>query len=228
MSKTEYAWVIQRDDGKFLQRIFYNKYGTLVYSFTNKKERSHQFSNYSKALTELAKTKNCKIIEIEKPLYNIGFAKTKHNGRKDRLYAIWSSIKQRCCNEGDKSYKNYGGRGIKMCNEWLDYSNFRDWAYNNGYDKNAQTNKCTIDRIDNNGNYEPDNCRWVDRKEQNKNKRNNHLITFNNETKTLLEWAKEYSINPFTLLNRINAGWDIKKALNKKVARYKKIRVVGE
>ena len=63
------------------------------------------------------------------------------------------------------------------------------------------------------------------KKEQNKNKRNNHLITFNNETKTLFEWAKEYSINPFTLLNRINAGWDIKKALNKKVARYKKFEL---
>ena len=140
----------------------------------------------------------------------------------DRTYF---HIKDRCYNKRGEYYRLYGGRGIKMCNEWLDYSNFRDWAYNNGYDKNAQTNKCTIDRIDNNGNYEPDNCRWVDRKEQNKNKRNNHLITFNNETKTLFEWAKEYSINPFTLLNRINAGWDIKKALNKKVARYKKLEL---
>lgn len=81
-------------------------------------------------------------------------------------------MKRRCYNKNSKDYMFYGGRGIEVCDEWLhNYPNFREWAYANGYDKDAPYGKCTIDRIDVNGNYCPDNCRWVDMKTQCKNRR---------------------------------------------------------
>lgn len=81
-------------------------------------------------------------------------------------------MRHRCANSNDASYKYYGGRGITVCEEWGDYERFRNWALANGYDPNAPQGECTIDRIDVNGNYEPSNCRWVDMKTQNANKRN--------------------------------------------------------
>lgn len=93
-------------------------------------------------------------------------------GWKARLYNVWKSMRNRCSNPKDKSYGNYGGRGIRVCKEWNDsFIAFATWAYANGYDKNTKYGECTIDRIDVNGNYEPDNCRFVSIAEQNANKR---------------------------------------------------------
>lgn len=95
-----------------------------------------------------------------------------HGLSKTRLYGVFRDMKTRCYNSHSKDYKNYGGRGIRICDEWLcDYTKFAKWAIENGYDENASKMKCTIDRIDNNGNYEPSNCRWVGMDVQNRNQR---------------------------------------------------------
>lgn len=89
----------------------------------------------------------------------------------DRLYFVWRGMISRCRTKTASGYQYYGARGIRVCDEWLDYSTFKEWAYKNGYDDKAESYKCTIDRIDVNGNYEPSNCRFVDMKTQNQNKR---------------------------------------------------------
>ena len=94
-----------------------------------------------------------------------------HGDRDARLYAVWKGMKRRCENKTDNSYQWYGAKGVSVCEEWHDYAAFRAWAIANGYDENAEYGKCTIDRIDPCGNYEPSNCRWVSMAEQNRNKR---------------------------------------------------------
>lgn len=103
--------------------------------------------------------------------------KLEHHGLcKSRLYWVWHSMKDRCYNPKATSYKHYGGRGIKVCDEWKNsFKTFYDWSYSNGYDENAPRNKCTIDRINNDGDYEPSNCRWVDAKIQASNQRKRNI-----------------------------------------------------
>lgn len=112
-------------------------------------------------------TKSCGCIQKD--------AVTKHGDcrvkQKSRLYVIWRSMIARCEHPNRKDYVYYGGRGIKVCQEWKRYENFKEWAFANGYDEHADFGKCTIDRIDVDGNYEPSNCRWVDMATQNRNKR---------------------------------------------------------
>lgn len=124
-------------------------------------------------------TKSCGCLHM-KQLEEIDRTKISHakhgatdkNGHCERLYNVWKGMKNRCNRKNGDSYKYYGARGITVCDEWInDYAEFRRWALENGYDENAPHGKCTIDRINNNGNYEPNNCRFVSMKEQNANKR---------------------------------------------------------
>ena len=130
-----------------------------------------------------------------------------------RLYRVYQSIKSRCHNHRSDNFYLYGGRGITICDEWKKFDNFCDWALSNGYDEAALFGKCTIDRIDPNKGYSPDNCRWVSMREQNNNRRNNHLITFNGETKTIAEWERDNGLYKGAVMSRLRSGWDIEHAL---------------
>ena len=140
----------------------------------------------------------------------------KHGGKHTRLYNIWCGMKRRCYCKNDSHYPRWGGRGIKICSEWLlDFNNFKNWAEHNGY-----TSCLTIDRIDNDGDYTPNNCRWIAKGEQNNNQRTNRLITYNGKTQNLKQWSKELNINYGTLLSRIDdSKWSIEKAFTEPVKR---------
>lgn len=118
----------------------------------------------------------------------------------ERLYNIWSAIFQRCTNPNSKDYQYYGGKGIKICVEWNDWETFKQWALSNGYQDNL-----TIDRINTEGDYEPNNCRWADMITQANNKTNNKYITFNNKTQSLAEWCRELNLDYDRTKQRINA-----------------------
>lgn len=134
---------------------------------------------------------------------------TTHGLSKTRLFRIWSSMLNRCYNTNVLRYKNYGGRGIKVCDEWLIFKPFYDWAMANGYNDTL-----TIDRINVDGNYEPNNCHFSNAKQQANNRTNNNLIFYNNETHTLAEWAEILKINRSTLWYRLKRGWSIKRAFS--------------
>lgn len=115
--------------------------------------------------------------------------------RTPRLYETWRSMKRRCEQPSHTFYKYYGAKGVSVCEEWHDFSTFAHWAVENGYDINAPKGKCTLDRIDTDGNYEPSNCRWVDMKVQNNNKPSNLVITFEGKTMTAAEWRDELGLS---------------------------------
>ena len=137
---------------------------------------------------------------------------TTHGETKTRLYNIWHKMIQRCCNPKEKAFENYGGRGISVCKEWRNgFEVFKEWAVANGYSDNL-----TIDRIDNDGDYEPKNCRWATTEVQANNKRSNRFIAYNGKTQTIKQWADELGINYYTLQSRITKRhWDIERALTK-------------
>lgn len=133
----------------------------------------------------------------------------KHGGRGTRLFSIWKNMKARCYNPKNKKFVIYGGRGITVCEEWVNnYTAFRDWSLSHGYAEHL-----TIDRIDNDKGYSPENCRWATVLQQARNKQHNHLITYKNETKTLSEWAEQFHIDHRTILRRLELGWSVEEAL---------------
>ena len=176
-----------------------------------------------KRLYVKVKCKNCgkitskSVTNMEQTIKQ-GYANTCGNcnetaNNRSRLYNIWSGIKERCLIVSNKCYKDYGGRGIKICDEWLsDFQTFKKWAINNGYQDNL-----SIDRIDNDGNYEPSNCRWATAKEQARNRRNSKIYTINGVTKCLSEWCEIYNIRYQTVKYRLQQNWNIERALTQPV-----------
>lgn len=159
-------------------------------------------------------TKSCGCLQKERA----SEAKRLHGMSNTRIHAIWSGIITRCTNKNRKSYKDYGERGIKMCDEWRDdFLSFYNWSMANGYDDSL-----TIDRIDVNGNYEPSNCRWIPKGEQSKNTRRNRFIERNGETHTLTEWENIMGIRDCCFRSRLRMGWSVEDALFKKVRAKKK------
>ena len=138
---------------------------------------------------------------------NRGNLKRTHGYSKTRIYGVWGKIKARCCNPNNPSFPRYGGRGITICDEWEnDPMAFINWAYANGYREDAEYGETTVDRIDNNKGYSPDNCRIADAQIQSNNRRSNKRITYNGETHTVAEWSRILNVNQQTLTSGLWSG----------------------
>jgi len=133
---------------------------------------------------------------------------TNHGLSRTEEYNIWSSMKQRCFNKNRLNYKNYGGRGIIVCKRWLKFENFF-------VDMGKRPKGKSVDRIDNNGNYEPNNCKWSTQKEQCRNTRNNVILTFCGVTKCVAEWSEFLGLDEKLIRSRLKNGWSIIQALTK-------------
>jgi hypothetical protein len=149
-----------------------------------------------------------------------------HNLSKSRLYNIYCGMKQRCYDTNSSNYHNYGARGIRVCDEWLrDFTTFYKWSLRNKYCGNL-----SIDRIDNDGNYEPSNCRWATRVEQANNKSNSRIFTIDGKTQTVSQWARDYGLTADLVYSRMyKSKWSIEKALTEPICksqqRYRKTRI---
>lgn len=134
-----------------------------------------------------------------------------HGDSNTRLYKIWLGIKKRCLNKKSSRYSYYGGRGITICNDWLDYKNFKTWAEKNGYSENL-----SIDRIDCNGSYCPENCRWATCRQQANNRRTNHILEYKGKKHSMTDWCKFLGLNYNKIRSRINSyHWTVEKAFEK-------------
>jgi len=141
-----------------------------------------------------------------KKSYKKGRANTnlKHGMYGTKIHNSWRGMRDRCRNVKHSYYEKYGGKGVTVCDEWLNsFESFRDWALVNGYEEGL-----SIDRIDNNGNYEPNNCRWSTRIEQANNTTNNRLIELFGSTKNLKQWCECFGFNYDKIRRRLNLGWD--------------------
>ena len=132
-----------------------------------------------------------------------------HTSRTFRppVYMVWSAMLARCFNKNHPSYKNYGGRGISVCGQWKSFETF---LADMGHPHNDET----LERIYNDGNYEPENCRWSSRKSQARNRRNNHIVVLHGETMTLADAVDRSSVKYNTVLYRLRRGWSIEDAIS--------------
>lgn len=145
-------------------------------------------------------TKSCGCLNDENRKKHIELF-TKHNMRNSPLYDVWCGLRSRCERESNSSYKYYGAKGIKVCDDWKGangFQKFYEWSLNNGYGIGL-----TIDRINVNGDYEPKNCRWVSMKTQSNNRTNNRYITYYGQTRTLTEWCEKFDLNYSIMYHRI-------------------------
>lgn len=151
---------------------------------------------------------------------------TKHGMCYSRLYRIYNNMKRRCLDCNNAAYKNYGGRGINICSEWLGkngFINFSKWALESGYKEDVPRGECTLDRIDVNGNYCPENCRWIPMREQYFNRTDSHYITIDGVKKNIKQWSQLYCISISVINARINKfGWTEKDAVITPVRKMRK------
>lgn len=170
--------------------------GNITYVETNKLKSGHTTSC------------GCKLQEVKDSIANLN--KT-HGQSNTRLYQTWQNMRERCYSTKNKVYDYYGGRGIGVCDDWrYNFSSFYEWAMQNGYN-----DKLTIDRIDVNKGYSPDNCQWVTMKQQCRNKRNNLYLDYNGESISMAELAERTGMNYSTLQDRIRRGFNLEKSLSK-------------
>lgn len=160
-------------------------------------------------------TKSCGCLASDAVIErNTKHSLSRKNGKTARLYGIWRRMKQRCLDENCSDYAKYGGRGINVCDEWAgDYKVFHDWAVSAGYDDTL-----TIERLDVNGGYNPQNCAWIPSADQARNKRNNHFIEYRGSRKTLAEWSEELGMESSLLRYRLK-HWGVNRAFNTPVRR---------
>lgn len=137
-------------------------------------------------------------------------AMAKHNMTHTRMYKLWSTMLKRCRNPNDKDYPRYGGRGVKVCDEWKDFIKFHEWAMSHGY-----RDDLSIDRIDFNGNYEPSNCRWVTLADQARNRRGVIFVEYNGDKLPITLMAEKYNIPRGRLYDRLCRGWSVEDAINR-------------
>jgi hypothetical protein len=152
--------------------------------------------------------KSCGCLSREWNEKNLGLLQLKHGGTHTRLYSIWHSMRQRCNNVNASNYKDYGGKGVKICKEWNEFAVFREWALKNGY-----TDGLSIDRIDGNKDYCPENCQWATRKEQSVNRKSVILIEYGGEKLTSVDWSRKIGGNDGLVGRRLKMGWPIEKAI---------------
>lgn len=151
-------------------------------------------------------TKSCGCYSQDKAVYSAqrtGRLNYKHGGNGTKLYGVWHSMRDRCQRKAHHSYADYGGRGIKVCEAWRDYEVFKNWALTHGYKEGL-----SLDRVDNNKGYSPENCRWATRKEQARNRRVNVVI----EGRCLAEWAEGAKVTAQSISKRLAKGWSIREA----------------
>lgn len=167
-------------------------------------------------LLRIGSTKSCGCYSIDNAKKNF----TTHGLTQTKLYSVHRTMVARCQNPKNNSYKTYGAKGIKVCEEWLGekgFINFYNWAMQNGFKDGL-----SIDRIDNNKGYSPDNCRWATTEQQSLNKKTNVFLEYQGQTKTLKEWSNVFDIPYKTLHARINRNWDLEKAFNEPVRKVRK------
>lgn len=136
----------------------------------------------------------------------------RHGSAYTEEYAVWMDMRNRCSQKSNRQYKDYGGRGISICERWERFENFIS-------DMGKRPNGYTLDRIDNNAGYSPENCRWATRKQQQRNRRNNRIITHNGVSHCLVEWSEITGIPYQTLITRLDRGWDVDRALTEETHR---------
>lgn len=162
-------------------------------------------------------TKSCGCLKRDRTIER----NTTHGmAHQTRLYTVWKGMRERCYNVNCSEYQNYGGRGVTICPEWDDFSCFAQWAEENGYNESLPASECSIDRIDNNGIYEPSNCRWVSMSQQARNTRRNRLLFYDGQVKPAVEWGEIYGINSKNITQRIDKyGWSVADAITTPVLR---------